>query len=183
MRGLGGFLRRKTVLQPGEGNPSSHGSMMSAICQIQDLVREKLLGRKIDTVGFIEALLALVDQVGEIQCSLGGEEALQFRTPNEAAAFEVELDAARGKLRMLCARLGVLCHECGVPDVSLYGGEGFIRRVLPPDLATTVGPLPSSDLRGPGGTALASPPIPKELRVRFKNTPSEQEFTIQRIAR
>jgi hypothetical protein len=156
---------------------------MSALCQIQDLVQRKLLGRKIDGVGFIDALLALVDRVGEIQCNLSGEETLQFRIPNEPPALEVELDAARGKLRMLCARLGVLCHESGDPDVSLYGGEGLIKKELPAELPTKVGPLPSADPRSPGGTALASPPNPKEWRVRFKNTPSEQEFTIQSAAR
>src|SRR5947209_1149064 len=101
---------------------------MSATSQIRDLVRNRLVGRKIDPVGFMDELLELSEQAGEIQCKLAGEQGLQFVVANQPPAFEVELDAPRGKLRMLCARLGVLCHESGDQDVSLYGGEGTIKK-------------------------------------------------------
>src|SRR5438034_9418653 len=76
-----------------------------------------------DGVRFIDELLALASDVGEITCTFASEHALRFQTPNEPA-WEIELGRARSKLRMLCARLAVLCNESGGPDVSLYGGEG-----------------------------------------------------------
>jgi hypothetical protein len=150
---------------------------MSAPCQIQDLVRNKLLGRKIDGLGFVDELLELADQVGEIQCIFAGEQGLRFLIPSQPPPFEIELDAARAKLRMLCARLGVLCRESGDQDVSLYGGEGIIQKEMPEKLPDN-GRRSESGLRSATGISLAAPPISKVWRVRFKNTPSEQEFTI-----
>jgi hypothetical protein len=155
---------------------------MSTSCQIGDLVRNKLAGRKIDPLGFVDELLEIADQVGEIHCTLAGDHGLRFWIPSQAPPFDVQLDAALGKLRMLCARLGVLCHESGDQEVSLYGGEGIIRKEVPVELPDHLG---SSS--GPGllaqSTSLAAPPISKQWRVRFKNTPGEQEFTITSAVR
>ena len=121
---------------------------MSASEQIRDLVQAKLAGRKIDVVGFIDQLLDLSQEVGAIRCSLAAEDSLRFELPG-LDSCEVKLDAGRGKLRMLCARLHVLLKETSGPKASPYGGEGAI---IPND--------------GRGWT------------TRFKNTPAEQEFTI-----
>lgn len=136
--------------------------------QIEELVRDKLVGREIDPVGFMDNLLALAALEGEIRCTFSGNEALQFTVPGQQLAFEVGLDRARGKLRMLCARLSVLCKESG-KDVSLYGGEGMIERNGPPN-------HPSYD-------ELNRPTVLTRRRTGkwatwFKNTPAEHEFTI-----
>src|SRR5947209_6502845 len=101
---------------------------MTSQTQIEDLVRSKLVGRVIDGVGFIDELLNLATREGEIHCTFANNEALRFTLPGQQLVFEVPLDRARGKLRMMCARLGVLCNESRGQDVSLYGGEGVIER-------------------------------------------------------
>jgi hypothetical protein len=104
-------------------------SMDNARQQIERLVQERLIGRKIDGVGFIDALLAHAAQVGEVHCSHFGEKTLRFQLPG-TDSFDVELDANRGKLRMLCARLAVLVGETDGKMPPLYGGEGHITRAL-----------------------------------------------------
>src|SRR5438552_139889 len=78
--------------------------------QIEEFVRQLLVGRKIDAITFVEELLALTLQVGEIHCKPVEDRALCFELAG-SDSFEVDLDVNRGKLRMLCARLAVLCHE------------------------------------------------------------------------
>ncbi|MBI3823066.1 MAG: hypothetical protein HY289_10365, partial [Planctomycetes bacterium] len=78
--------------------------------RIRDLVKSKLVGRTIDVVGFIDALLEIAGKVGEVHCALASDQALRFELGNEGPC-DIELDAARGKLRMLCARLSVHCNE------------------------------------------------------------------------
>jgi len=97
--------------------------------------------------------------------------------------FDVELDTAKGKLRMMCARLGVLCHESGDPDVSLYGGEGIIKKEAPMASPNNLAQSAGSNSPSSTGITLARPPIRHEWRVRFKNTPDAQEFTIVAAAR
>jgi hypothetical protein len=117
--------------------------------RIRDLVQAKLAGRKIDPVVFIDELLVIAKEVGEIRCYLATEQSLRFELDGQAC--DVALDAARTKLRMVCARLSVLCNTGEDSAVSPYGGEGIIR-------------------------SSATPTDP--WRVRFKNTPGEQEFSI-----
>ena len=145
---------------------------------IRELVKVHLSdNHNVDGVQFIDQLLLLASEAGEIQCALAGERKLRFQIPGQPA-WEVELERAKAKLRMLCAQLGVLCKEAGDPDVSLYGGEGIIKKEAPVELPNNLGRLSGSGLRSSTGTSLASPPIWKAWRVRFTNTPSEQEFTL-----
>ncbi len=124
---------------------------MSLQTQIVELVRAKLSGRKIDVVGFVDELLSLA--AGEIHCTLASDHGLRFRT-SDGATSDVDLDGCRGKLRMVCARLSVLCNEAPGTQVSPYGGEGIVR-------------LPSSNGKGP-----------QQWALHFKNTPDVQEFSI-----
>lgn len=128
---------------------------MSAAEQIRELIQSHLVGRKIDVVGFLDALMTLSRATGEIQCSLADEGALRFELRGHEACV-VPLDACRSKLRMLCARLGVLCNERHDAAVSPYGGAG------------TIASQPSNGTDGGMPT----------WTVRFKNTPDEHEFTI-----
>jgi hypothetical protein len=125
---------------------------MSATSRIRESVQAKLTGRKIDVVGVVDDLLGIVAEAGEIHCFLSSEQTLRFEMHDDIC--EIDLDSCRGKLRMLCARLSVLCNETAITTVSPYGGEGVIR-------------LPSHN-----GVE------PSRCTVRFKNTPDEQEFTI-----
>jgi hypothetical protein len=110
----------------------------------------------VDGVRFIDELLLVAAEVGEIQCSLAGDRELRFQTPDRPA-WDVTLDRAKTKLRMLCARLGVLCNESGGPEVSLYGGEGVIRKAAPGRESER----------------------PSQWAVRFMNTPDRQGLIIQ----
>jgi hypothetical protein len=121
---------------------------MSEATRVKDLVNAKLVGRQIDPVGFIDELLEATSQAGEVNCRLASEQRLQFEF--DGRAVEVDLDSARGKLRMLCARLSVLCVGSGGAPVSPYGGEGTI----------TTSPQ-------------------QQRQLRFRNTPDEQGFTIR----
>jgi hypothetical protein len=158
---------------------------MNAGSRIKELVRAYLSNNhEFDGVQFIDHLLAFASEVGEIACSLAGEERLHFRIPGQPVC-EVDLVRAKAKLRLLCARLGVLCQENGAQEVTVFGGEAFIKKHGPAEVHTNGGPVPSSVFHGgaAGGTSVASPAITKEWRVRFKNTPDEQEFTILSAAR
>ena len=125
---------------------------MNSGIRIRELVEAKLAGHRIDAVGFVDQLFVLAAQVGEVKCALAREGCLRFQVPDEASC-DVEVDAAKGKLRMMCARLGVLCNEQSGREVSPYGGEAAFAYELPP------------------GTPLT-------WNVRFKNAPAEQEFLI-----
>lgn len=122
---------------------------MLPLSQIPGLVQAKLAGRKIDVVGFIDELLSLVKEAGGLRCYLATDRRLRFELDGQAS--EVELESARSKLRMLCARLSVLCTGTNGSAVSSYGGEGTIT---------------SLQIPSPG------------WKLRFSNTPGEQEFTL-----
>lgn len=77
--------------------------------KIADLVVPKLGGRKIDVVGFIDALLEFVSDDREIRCSFT-DAALRFETGNHESC-DVKLQGSRGKLRMLCARISPRCQR------------------------------------------------------------------------
>jgi hypothetical protein len=129
---------------------------MNAECKIRELVQATLVdNHHVDGVGFIDQLFPIVSGVGAVCCTLAGEGRIRFRLAQEPA-WEVELGRAKTKLRMLCARLGVICQEQNGRFVSLYGDEADVE-------------LP---------TAL---PAGRRWHVRFKNTPSEQEFTIAAV--
>jgi hypothetical protein len=127
---------------------------MSIASDIQQLVAEKLSGTKIDPVGVVDQLLALSQQQGEIRCQLADDQALSFVFPKQASVVRVPLAAAKGKLRMLCARLGVLSAGADATSIPAHG-DGVIELNTP--------------------TANAHP----RWRVQYQNTPSEQWFSIQ----
>jgi len=171
---------------------------MTAQSCLQELTRELLLGRKPQCVGFVDGLLRLAQEVGEIQCTSSAGDRLRFLIGTRPPAFEVELDAAVSKLRMMCARLSVLCNESGGQDVSLYGGEGVIEKTsasLPVSASSDHERMAREDWRA--GADESNNCIPASLpsllnrstdldlltwKVRFKNTMHEQEFTITRLS-
>lgn len=153
---------------------------MTIQAHVQDLVRKKLVGREIDVASFVDELLELTGREGAVACTFVGNDALHFALPGRGLTFDLSLDAARGKLRMMCARLSVLCSESG-GDVSLYGGEGDIVQTTfyPSDEGN--GEAAAAN-RGAGQAVAVSAPPRCETRrswhVRFQNTMHAQEFTI-----
>ena len=148
---------------------------MNAESTIRELVDAYLSdNHNVNGIEFIDQILRLATKVGAIDCTLAGDRRLSFQIAGEPT-WQVEVDRARAKLRMLCARLGVLCNECGDQDVSLYGGEGLIQREIPTD---NLGRSSGSGVGCSTGTSVAPPPSSAQWKVRFKNTPSEHEFSI-----
>ncbi len=98
---------------------------MTVQSQIENLVQQRLTGRKVNVPEVVDQLLALADTVGEIRCTLAGGDRLRFEIHDQAPC-EVPLDLAKTKLRTMCARLAALCNNCGGQQVSPYGGEGVI---------------------------------------------------------
>jgi len=132
---------------------------MNAEHRIRELVNANLQeDRNVDGVRFIDGLFELASDLGEIRCTLAGERGLRFETLDRPA-FEVEVNRAKAKLRMLCARLSVLCQESG-SQCSPFGGEGCVSQ--------------KSGSPESGAVAVSQ----HVWNVRFKNTPSDQEFVI-----
>jgi hypothetical protein len=126
---------------------------------IQRMVQERMTGRNVDVVGFVEQLIHVVGLAGEVHCIAVGDDRLRFAFAQEPA-IEVELDHASGKLRMICARLAVLGQ--GATQPCFYGDEGFIA---PP-------------IGEPNGNGAASG-MEGQLGVRFSNKPGEVWFNLQ----
>jgi hypothetical protein len=125
--------------------------------------------RKLDIVGFVDQLLTVASENGAVRGTCCGDQAVQFtvRDPSRAVAIGVcdnhgELEVvytlrspfARGTLRMMCARLGVLCQESTGREINLYGDQGVIEQ----------GDVPR-----------------RRWKVSFTNTPAQQEFLIERL--
>ncbi len=152
--------------------------------QIEQLARSKLLGNRVDPVGFVDEILALASREGGIRCTFAANDALRF-TISKEADFEVPVDRARGKLRMMCARLAKLCQENG-QEFLPYGGEGIIEKATPPPGSVSAASTGDGEVRaGPRisvgvGDVLVAKVAPRRDRwkVCFKNTMSEHEFTI-----
>jgi hypothetical protein len=154
---------------------------MNAETRIRNLVKRTLAdNHNVDGVEFVDQLLLVAAEVGEIKCTIADEGGLRFQTPDQVA-WTVTVDRARSKLRMVCARLAALCLEGGTRDVSIYGGEGLITKHAPQD--GVAAPARKSD----GARELSAPARPvavlDEWTARFKNTASEQEFTIALLER
>jgi hypothetical protein len=155
---------------------------MNAESKIRELVTAHLSdNHNVDGIQFIDRLLWLAFEVGEIDCRLTSEGKLRFRIPDRAVC-DVELDRAKAKLRLLCARLGVLCRESGA-QVSIYGGEGIVRKEVAVEQPDPSDLVSGSDLVRTGAISVVSSPISRAWIVRFKNTLSEHQFTIQPSAR
>jgi hypothetical protein len=121
-----------------------------------------------DITGFVEQLFSVAAETGSLACVLDGDRSLRFfvHSPQghttapapasssmQAACF-VEHGTARTILRMICARLGVLCKERAATDVSPYGDKAVLDY-------------------GVGDH--------RRWIVSFCNTPPRQEFSIEAV--
>jgi DNA-binding transcriptional ArsR family regulator len=122
--------------------------------QFLRLVDASLVNRpNIDVVGFVDHLLSFASELGSLSCTLQGSRILKFGSRGRPLG-EIELPQARTILRVLCARLSVLCREQTGQEVSPYGDEAEFGYVLT------------------NGKRF-------HLAVSFKNTTDDQEFIIQ----
>ncbi|HYV37860.1 MAG TPA: hypothetical protein VE988_19400 [Gemmataceae bacterium] len=129
---------------------------MNAENRIRELAQSYLANdHQSDGVRFIDELLLIAADAGEIRCSMAGNDALRFEVENQPV-WEMQLSRAKSKLRYLCARLAVLCTEKGSLDGTLYGGAGII----------------------PGNSTTSESMDPNEWKVRLSNTASDQNFCI-----
>lgn len=158
---------------------------MNAESRIRELARAHITeNRMFDGVGFIDQLLLVASEVGEIKCTLAGQRELRFQLSDQPP-WEVELDRAKSKLRMLCARLAKLCQDSG-GEFIVYGGEAIIRKESLDPLS--IASRPGADRQActgrepelaPVATGVAAAPQQRQQwKVRLKNTMQEQEFII-----
>ena len=140
---------------------------MNPVYEIQELSGRHLADtRAPDIVGFVDGLFRVAAATGNLSCALAGSKSLRFfvRVPQASrlglapvtaqtqTACTVEHEAARIVLRMICARLSVLCRERSSVDVSPYGDKAEIGHELQEDA---------------------------RWAVSYTNTPDRQEFTIE----
>jgi len=132
----------------------------SVQAQLKELFLKKLPTRTFDLVSLVDELLAIAHEAGGLVGSLSPEGYLRFCIPGHSS-FDIPLERSLGRLRTICARLGVLAMESSGRDVNLYGDEGTIRREL---TCKTDGQ--------PNATHVAS------FRLQFHNTMGRQDFTL-----
>jgi hypothetical protein len=113
-------------------------SFEAAIKELSD--RYLADARAPDITGFVDQLFHVAAETGTVACEFNGDKRLRFfvrptqnrvtgLAPRPAQAQPtciVEHDAARTVLRMICARLGVLCKERTATDVSPYGDKAVM---------------------------------------------------------
>jgi hypothetical protein len=162
---------------------------MNPAIRISELAANFLApNQRFDGDRFINELLPQVSEGQEFHCTFAGIRSLRFQLGSQNP-WEVDIERAKSKLRILCARLSVLCNETGGQDVSLYGGEGWISEEAIENsrlewakhretmLHASGVPVSGEHLRP---NAVLSQPCPGvKWHVCFKNTMHEQEFTIQ----
>lgn len=137
---------------------------MNAQSKVRELIQAHLVdNHHADVVRFVDQLFPVVAEAGAIKCWQGTDGTLCFQVGGQPA-LEVELGRAKTKLRMLCARLAVVCSERTGQDISIFGGEASLEICAPP--------LSQSE----GVCCLT------KMHVRFKNNLAEpQGFVIETI--
>lgn len=119
-----------------------------------------------DITGFVDQLFQVAAETGTVACDFNGDKKLRFfvrptethlkglapRPAQTPPTCFVEHEAARSVLRMICARLGVICKERTALDISLYGDKAVLDYEVPDQ---------------------------KRWSVSFTNTPDRQEFLIE----
>ena len=125
--------------------------------------------REPDIVRFVDQLFHLAAENGNLAGVLDGDKSFRLvvRPPRPGrrmglapapaksqAACIVEHEAARSVLRMICARLGVLCKERTATEISLYGDKAVMDYDVPEH---------------------------RRWSVSFTNTPQHQEFLLEAL--
>ncbi len=106
---------------------------------------------------FVNEFLLLAPRFDELSCRALNDDALVF-VGNGSRICIAEIPNARGKLRMICARLAAICNEQKAGRTSAYGGES--------ELEVRIG---VNDIHA--------------FSLRFVNTQAQQEFDLVRESR
>jgi hypothetical protein len=137
---------------------------MNAERRIRELVQANVIdNHHVDIVRFIDQLFPVVAEAGTIRCWQPSAGKLCFQIGDQPA-WEVELGRAHSKLRMMCARLAVICREKTGLDLNFYGDEAFV------EICTSLQPEDESVC------------CVTKMHIRFRNSLSEpQSFLIEAI--
>jgi hypothetical protein len=121
-----------------------------------------------DIAGFVDQLFYVAAETGTVACVFNGDKKLKFfvrptqtrvmglatRPAQAPPTCVVEHEAARSVLRMMCARLGVICKERTATDISPYGDKAELEYEIQDQ---------------------------KHWSISFTNTPDRQEFLIEAL--
>jgi hypothetical protein len=121
-----------------------------------------------DITGFVDQLFNVEAETGMVACTFHGDKTLRFFSRSKQSPSKgllplptqrvptclVEHDAARSVLRMICARLGVICKDRTTSETSPYGHQ----MLLDYDAQNR-----------------------KRWSISFINTPDRQEFLIEAV--
>ncbi len=137
---------------------------MNAERQTRELVQANLIdNHQVAIVRFVDQLFPVVAEAGAVRCWQPSEGKLCFQIGDQPA-WEVELGRAHSKLRMLRARLAVICREKTGLDLNFYGDDAFVEICRSPQRE-------GADVCGV-----------KKMHVRFRNNLAEpQGFLIEAI--
>jgi hypothetical protein len=127
---------------------------LSIVGRLQHLIQDYLSRSKnIRVVEFVDRLLELTSELGHLNCTLGEGQTLIFATAGRPL-YRAVMTRAKTILRVMCARLSVICSERTGQEASPYGDEAEFE----------FEPVPQKRF---------------QVTVWFKNTPAHQEFDIQ----
>ena len=88
-------------------------------------IERSLSGDRVDVDTAIQALLLLANEAGIVRMTTLEAGHLHVEV-GDCGFAQVNVDRAKMKIRMVCARLAVLCKEQGAQDLSPYGGRGSL---------------------------------------------------------
>jgi hypothetical protein len=94
--------------------------------EISDAWSSTILGRELDVEKFVHILLSALPRAGVISGRLFGENEVEVTLG--ASKLTLKADAAKAKMRMICARLAVVFDVASRNPGALYGGH-FAARV------------------------------------------------------
>src|SRR4051812_33001673 len=94
-------------------NQSAPQTTASVAAAIDELLRDctSMTGRRFETVDAVDGLLDLAWSLGSLRCDPVNNQQWRLAFPVGDYVQEVPHRAGTGKLRSMCARLAVLCHE------------------------------------------------------------------------
>lgn len=102
------------------GEPISD-KLMNSARRIEDWVKRNLSNNQdLDVDITVQLLLTQMEILQTISCNASEDRLFFYRRQQQLCS--IALANARSKLRMMCARLAMICREQG-QDVSPYGGE------------------------------------------------------------
>jgi hypothetical protein len=104
--------------------------------------------------GFVEGLLNLIPELHSVQAAFEEPDLIRFEA-GKGGILRIPIESARPKLRMVCARLGVVSGDRAGKELDLYGDRVEFPHVLPDGGAIRFG-LDFQNMPGSEGFLLES---------------------------